>query len=154
MISVAIVEKLMALCTEQKEKFNDSIQVNPLVGSPYLVRALGNCFNDFSYKLIINWLSDGDWYRALITAKTEDKVKVKFFDFGNDEEIDSQYIMELSEEMRVSNIEPLAIKCVVESTKLSDDDLKTKIEKAVDGTFLLKINVIRIEGNVHYVKVK
>ena len=88
-----------------------------------------------------------------MVSVSQEKITVIFIDFGNQEEVDSKYAMELSEKLALNAIKPLAVRCKVESTKLSDEDLKVKIEQGVDGTFLLNLKVVRIEDGFHYVKV-
>ena len=113
-----------------------------------------NIDTPFELLKIVYLLADEGWYRALVNRVDGNKVSVKYIDFGNEEDIEMKYIMELSEELQVSTIKPLAIKCRVESTKLTDQELNGKIEKSTNGAMLLKMQTLSIAEGIHSVRVK
>ncbi|XP_054167375.1 uncharacterized protein LOC128964763 [Oppia nitens] len=129
-------ENVMVGCRGLGEKFDDKVKVNPNVGKTYLAKA-----------------SDNDWYRAVVNSVNGDTVNVQYLDFGNKEDIESKYLMKLTSELKTSTVPPIAIKCKVDSTKLSDEHLNHKLDQAVDGAFLIKLKVIAINDSLHSVEV-
>jgi len=130
-------ENMMSLCASLGSKFDDRTRVTPVVGEVYLARAI----------------ADNETYRAVVLEVIGDQCRVQYIDFGNEEVIDSSSLMQLTPEMSVSSVAPIAIKCRVDSTKLSADNLEKKLDQAIDGSFLIKIKILSIENSVHSVEV-
>ncbi|CAG2104140.1 unnamed protein product [Medioppia subpectinata] len=130
-------EQMMTSCAELGATFDDKIKVKPSAGGVYLARSV----------------TDGEWYRAVVLELKGDECCVQYIDFGNNEEISVNSLMKLSDKMTTASVAPIAIKCKVDETKLSDENLHKKIDQAIEGQFLLKIKILNIENSVHSVEV-
>ncbi len=98
-------------------------------------------------------MKDGDWYRAFILSAEENNYEVLFVDFGNRDKIDPKFVMSLPSSLDLNSSPAVAVKCEVNSSDMELEAVHKKIEKAADGTYLLKIEAIKYENGVHFVNV-
>lgn len=50
--------------------------------------------------VLAHYTLDENYYRAIVTAVEDKKVRIKYIDYGNDEDINMDKLFELSEELK------------------------------------------------------
>ncbi|XP_045471417.1 maternal protein tudor-like isoform X3 [Harmonia axyridis] len=84
---------------------------------------------------------DGQWYRSLIVAVNEDNVKVRYIDYGNEEDVPWQSLKTIKGELLIS-MRPQAIECCLNGYQNMGEDLErdNKLEElTLDQEFTIKV---------------
>ncbi|XP_003424728.1 uncharacterized protein LOC100121386 isoform X2 [Nasonia vitripennis] len=89
--------------------------------------------------VLAHYILDNNYYRAIVTAVKDKKVVIKYIDYGNDEEVSTDKLFELSEELKeqTSGIRKIKLKDVPENVPLTQE-AKDYFDQLIINSTILK----------------